>query len=47
MDIVIQELDPEWTVWAKCPVLKCDIVTHACCEFHAKEAIEEHMAEEH
>jgi len=45
--IELQRIDPEWTYWAKCPVEGCKAVSHGCCADHTREAVEEHMAEEH
>lgn len=42
MKLDIHELDPEWTVWAKCPD-GCGAVTHSCCEEHLVAAVEDHV----
>jgi protein gp37 len=45
MDTTIEvwDIDPEWTVYAKCPVAGCKVVSHACCSDHVIEAVHAHM----
>lgn len=47
MEIEIEELDPEWTVWAMCPDKACRAVTHSCCSMHLRLGIADHIAESH
>ena len=46
-DVKVIEVDPEWTVFAKCPVEPCKAVTHACCAEHLHDELLEHMEGEH
>ena len=41
----IEQLDPEWTVYIRCP--RCPARTFSCCAEHAEEGMREHLAEEH
>ena len=41
----IEHLDPEWTVFIRCPY--CPARTFSCCAEHAEEGMLEHLATEH
>lgn len=41
----IEPLDPEWTCFIQCPF--CPARTLACCPEHARDAMDEHVAENH
>lgn len=45
MTFKIEKLDPEWTVFVRCP--QCPARTFACCDKHAEEGMIEHLAEAH
>lgn len=45
MNFTVEPLDPEWTVFIRCP--RCPARTFSCCGEHAKEGMTEHLAEAH
>lgn len=45
MDFKIEKLDPEWTVFIRCP--QCHARTFSCCAECAREGMIEHLADEH
>ena len=45
MDFEIEHLNPDWTVFIRCP--HCHARTFACCDEHAREGMFEHLAEAH
>ena len=45
MNFKIENLDPEWTVFIRCP--QCHARTFACCAECAMEGMIEHLAEAH
>ena len=45
MNFKIENLNPEWTVFIRCP--QCPARTFACCAEHAEESMTEHLTEAH
>ena len=45
MAYTVENLDPEWTVFIRCP--HCPARTFSCCEDHAIEGMDEHITDAH
>ena len=43
----VEPLDPEWTVYIRCPFDGCAVRTFSCCADHAREGMAEHIRDRH
>lgn len=47
LNFTVENMDPEWTAFAKCPYEGCKALTLGCCSQHVTESMNDHINESH